>query len=178
MVTTLIKKSEPLIAIGVDPALRKDGFWACEINREAQTATFVGFAHLGYFVAYLNEIKKRMIITVENSNEQKNLFEKMQHTGVAGAIIVGKNIVVSHAATDIANTYSLIESSISPEQKGPKITDEKMFLSLVKSEGLTLINYKGLKTEQDKRDAFKLALISERRYKMEQSVGVVRYKEG
>jgi hypothetical protein len=47
--------------------------------------------------------------------------------------------------------------SVSPAEKGMKWSD-MITKSEAKNHGLELFNYKGLKSEQDKRDAFKLAL--------------------
>ncbi len=47
--------------------------------------------------------------------------------------------------------------SVSPAEKGTKWDNRTMQFSL-KESGYTVKNYKGLKGEQDKRDAYKLAL--------------------
>lgn len=152
--------------IGVDPALRKGGFWLCIICRIENTATFKGCKHLGEFVRILQDFEPAAIV-VENSNLQKNMFSRMQHTGVGGALDVGKNMGVSQAAADIADQYSQIPSGISPQSKGDKIKNEALFQSVVKANGLTLVGYKpGDGKGQDQRDALKLALIAEQQYKL------------
>lgn len=149
--------------IGVDPALRKDGFWVCIICRIENTATFKSCADLGEFVWMLVDLEPRGVI-VENSNLQKAFFN--QKAGLGGAIDVGKNMGISQSATDIARKFSQIEPGISPKQKGAKVTNDLIFRGILKANNLTPINYKGNKTEQDKRDALMLALICEQQCKI------------
>lgn len=148
--------------VGVDPALRKGGFWVCIICRIEHTATFKTCKHLGEFVRLLIDAAPAAVI-VENSNMQKKKFN--EKTGVGGALSVGKNMGVSQAATDIAQEFSAIPSGISPKQKGAKVVDERLFKSAVTAHGLTLVGYKkGTGMGQDQRDAFKLACIAEQQY--------------
>jgi len=150
--------------IGVDPALRANGFWVCVIDRILNTATFHPCKHLGEFVKLLNR-EMPIAVTVENSNMQKAVFDKK--SGVGGAISVGKNQGVSQAATDIAQEYSVIPAGISPKAKGAKIVNEAVFQGVVRSNLLTLVGYKpGESPGQDQRDALKLALICEQGYKL------------
>lgn len=152
--------------VGVDPALRKGGFWVCIICRVDNTATFKSCKHLGEFVRILQDAEPAAVI-VENSNLQKNVFSKMEHTGVGGALQIGKNMGVSQAATDIASQYSEIPTGISPEKKGAKVKNEALFLSIAKSNNLTLCNYKGGDgIGQDQRDAMMLGLIAEQQFKL------------
>jgi hypothetical protein len=150
--------------IGVDPAIRKGGFWMCIICRVDNTATFKTCKHLGEFVRILQDSDPAAVV-VENSNLQKRVFN--QGSGVGGAIDVGKNMGVSQAAADIADQYSEIPSGVSPKAKGAKIVNESLFQSVVKANGLTLVGYKtGDGHGQDQRDALKLALIAEQQYKL------------
>lgn len=150
--------------VGVDPALRKNGFWVCIICRIEQTATFKTCKHLGEFVRLLIDAAPAAVI-VENSNMQKKKFN--EKTGVGGALSVGKNMGVSQAATDIAQEFSAIPAGISPKQKGAKVVDERLFQSAVTAHGLTLVGYKkGTGMGQDQRDAFKLACIAEQQYRL------------
>lgn len=150
--------------IGVDPALRKGGFWVCIICRVDNTATFKSCKHLGEFVRILQDADPAAVI-VENSNLQKAVFDKS--AGVGGAISVGKNQGVSQAAADIANQYSEIPSGISPKQKGAKVTNDILFRGIAKSNNLTLCGYKGdIKAAQDQRDAMMLGLIAEQQFKL------------
>lgn len=152
--------------VGVDPALRKGGFWLCIICRVDNTATFKSCAHLGEFVRILQDCEPAAV-KVENSNLQKNIFRRMSHTGKGGALAVGKNMGISQAATDIADQYSEIPSGISPEKKGAKVKSHPLFHSICKSNDLTLCGYKGdIDDAQDQRDALMLALIAEQQYKL------------
>ena len=152
--------------VGVDPALRKGGFWLCIICRVDNTATFKSCKHLGEFVRILQDCEPAAVI-VENSNLQKNVFRRMQHTGVGGALDVGKNMGVSQAAADISDQYSAIPSGISPEGKGAKVVNETVFQGIVRANNLTLTKYKaGDGIGQDQRDALMLALIAEQQYKL------------
>jgi hypothetical protein len=152
--------------IGVDPALRKGGFWLCIICRVDNTATFVSCKHLGEYVRILQDANPVAVI-VENSNMQKNIFARNTHSGIGGAISVGKNMGVSQAATDIAQEYSEIPSGISPQNKGAKVTNEAVFQGIVRANDLTLTKYKaGNGIGQDQRDAIVLALRAEQAYKI------------
>lgn len=152
--------------IGVDPALRKGGFWVCIICRIEHTATFKTCRHLGEFVQLLIDANPAAVI-VENSNLQKNVFARNAHAGIGGALSVGKNMGVSQAAADIAQGFSCIPSGISPQQKGAKVVSEALFQSAVNAHGLTLVGYKkGTGIGQDQRDAFKLACIAEQQYRL------------
>lgn len=156
----------PTTFIGVDPALRAGGFWVCVICRVENIATFLPCKHLGEFVRIVHDANP-IAVLVENSNLQKNMFAKMAHTGVGGALSVGKNMGVSQAATDIASEYSQIPSGISPQEKGAKIVNESVFSSHVRANGLTLSGYKpGESPGQDQRDAFKIACICEQQYRL------------
>lgn len=150
--------------IGVDPALRKGGFWLCIICRVDNTATFKTCKHLGEFVRILQDASPAAVI-VENSNLQKPMFDKKGGVGIA--LSVGKNQGISQAASDIADQYSEIPSGISPKQKGAKVTNDVVFQGIVRSNGLTLTGYKGaIDAAQDQRDALMLALIAEQQYKL------------
>jgi len=150
--------------VGADPALRENGFWVCVICRIDNTATFKPIKNLGVFARLLQDVCPAAVC-VENSNLQKNVFAKMKHTGIGGALSVGKNMGVSQAATDIADEYSAIPSGISPQAKGMKITNETVFQGIARANNLTLHGYKpGQSPGQDMRDALKLALIAEQRY--------------
>jgi hypothetical protein len=157
--------------IGVDPSFRKGGFWACVIDRDTNTAEFIEVLDLGFFALMLMEHQPRHV-TVENSNLQSVSFDV---TGSAMVVVkkardVGKNMAISQCAADIAQKFTTIKADISPKQKGAKAQNEKVFQGIVRSQGLTLVNYKGLKGEQDKRDALMLALIAEQQWKLQSKI--------
>lgn len=146
--------------IGIDPAFRKNGFCAAIMNLDNLEVEFKIFKNSYIdFIFWLFEIKnnedcnENLIFAVENSNLQKKCWNK-------NPISVGKNQAISQITSDIIkvlfNKSKLYE--FSPLNKGNKIINEKVFKQL--SINWKLINYKGLKTEQDKRDAFKICILT------------------
>lgn len=149
--------------IGVDPAYRDGGFWVCEIR--GAIVAFYKMKGFIEFVKYIDELAENTIdvsICIENSNETNHTFisptirspsarEKISRD-------VGKNQAISQMSVDYCQ-YMLGSGvySVSPAEKGMKWTD-KIARSEAKNHGLELFLYKGLVSEQDKRDAFKLAL--------------------
>jgi hypothetical protein len=149
--------------IGVDPAYRKGGYWVCEIR--GAIVEFYKMKGFIEFVTYIDDLAEKAIdvsICIENSNETNHTFisstvrspaarEKMSRD-------VGKNQAISQMSVDYCN-YIIGQGiySVSPAEKGMKWSD-LITKAEAKNHGLELFNYKGLKSEQDKRDAFKLAL--------------------
>lgn len=162
---------KPNVFIGADPSFRKGGFWVCVLDRDMEKAIFLEMEHLGDFAFCLNEHQPRHVI-VENSNIQNQTFD------LTGGLLVvakksrdvGKNMAISQCAADIARKFTELKPDISPKQKGAKVENEKVFQGVVRSQGLTLVNYKGLKGEQDKRDALMLALIAEQQWKLQSKI--------
>jgi hypothetical protein len=71
---------------------------------------------------------------------------------------VGKNQAISQISVDYALLRMKIGVySVSPAEKGMKWNHYQALLA-ARDNGITLNGYKGLVTEQDKRDALKLAL--------------------
>ncbi len=162
---------KPNVFIGADPSFRKGGFWVCVLDRDIGKAEFVEMKDLEEFRDLLIEHQPRHVI-VENSNLQNHTFDL---TG--GALVaakksrdVGKNMAISQCAANIARKFTELKPDISPRQKGAKIENEKVFQGVVRSQGLTLINYKGLKGEQDKRDSLVLGLIAEQQWKLQNKI--------
>lgn len=157
------------VFIGVDPAFRAGGFWACEINRTAGTVRFVLFSNVLEWYDRLKSWERPPVvfIAVENSNEQNASFDM---TGTKAEVArkarnVGTNQAVSQLAVDAVRIVlgGGCVWSVSPEKKGAK-WDEKTAQAVAKSEGLEIPE----KTNQDQRDAFKLALMSEREFSARQ----------
>lgn len=149
--------------IGVDPAYREKGFWLCEINGDL--ACFYQIENFIDFVKYIDDLvdnKFDAYICIENSNETNHTFisPKVRNPAAREKISrdVGKNQAISQMSVDYCN-YMLGKGvySVSPAEKGMKWSD-KITKAEAKNHGLELFNYKGLVSEQDKRDAFKLAL--------------------
>jgi hypothetical protein len=158
----------PLVFIGVDPSFREGGFAVCVINRNDNTATMHIINRFMEYLKLLEQYSPAHVI-VENSNLQNATFDL---TGSVSVIArksrdVGKNMGISQCAADAAQLLCKYEVSISPLKKGAKIENEAIFQGLVRANGLKLVNYKGNKGEQDKRDALKLALIAEQQYKIQ-----------
>jgi hypothetical protein len=152
-----------IIYIGVDPAFRENGFYVCVLNDNIadfqQMKTFIDFVE---FIDKIADNNLEAFICIENSNETNHTFISPQiRSAPAREKIsrdVGKNQAVSQMSVDYAK-YRLIIGvySVSPAEKGTKWDNRTMQFSL-KESGYTVQNYKGLKGEQDKRDAYKLAL--------------------
>ena len=149
--------------IGVDPAYRENGFYVCVINDNI--ADFQKMKTFIDFVEFIDKIADNNIeasICIENSNETNHTFISPKVRSTAGrekiSRDVGKNQAVSQMSVDYAKyRLSIGVYSVSPAEKGTKWDNRTMQFSL-KESGYTVQNYKGLKGEQDKRDAYKLAL--------------------
>lgn len=159
----------PGVFMGVDPALRENGFWVAVLDRNENKITFHPIKHLGKFVKLLNDVRPCAVF-VENSNLEKRIYKvKDKHGNLkdGNQIAVGKNMGVSQSAADIADEYSAFPSGISPTQKGAKITNEPIFLGILKSNGIQPVGYKaGTGAAQDQRDAAKLAIICEQQFNL------------
>lgn len=159
----------PGVFMGVDPALRENGFWVAVLDRNENTIVFHPIKHLGKFVKLLNDVRPCAVF-VENSNLEKRIYKvKDKHGNLkdGNQIAVGKNMGVSQSAADIADEYSAFPSGISPTQKGAKITNEVIFLGILKANGVKPVGYKaGTGAAQDQRDAAKLAIICEQQFNL------------
>lgn len=149
--------------IGVDPAYRDGGFYVCEINGSMACFYLMkGFIEFVKYIDGLIELNVDAYICIENSNETNHTFISPKVKSRAGrekiSRDVGKNQAVSQMSVDYCN-YALGHGvySVSPAEKGIKWSD-LITKAEAKNHDLELFNYKGLKSEQDKRDAFKLAL--------------------
>lgn len=149
--------------IGVDPAYREGGYWVCEIR--GAIVTFYKMKGFIEFVKYIDDLAMKKIdvsICIENSNETNHTFISPKVRSLAArekiSRDVGKNQAISQMSVDYCQ-YIIGTGiySVSPAEKGIKWSDI-ITKAEAKNNGLELFNYKGLKSEQDKRDAFKLAL--------------------
>lgn len=152
------------ITIGIDPAFRKNGFGVCVIDEtgEAQGYQFRGLLE---FIRWVDSqcFHDRVIVGIENSNMINATFDMK---GTKGAIArksrnVGANQAASQYTVDFCRWFfgpgKVFE--ISPKDKGGKY-DQKTFQQVVKQEGHTIFG----KWNQDKRDAYKLALIAKKKF--------------
>ena len=150
--------------IGIDPAFRAGGFSMCIINTNTNNVHFTTFkkGFLGFAWWFANDSPdvEKALFCVENSNLTRATFDTRGNKLVVArkSRNVGKNQAISQNTADLIRTiYALID--LSPSQKGGKWTAEQ-FKQVVKDEGHTVI--KG-RTNQDERDAYKLALIALKR---------------
>lgn len=155
--------------IGVDPAYRKGGFYACIIIGDLVTFKKIDdFIDFVKFVDHVSDTGIESIFCIENSNETNHTFiGKSVRSPAAREKIsrdVGKNQAVSQMSVDYAlyrlqyNVYS-----VSPADKGMKLTN-KMVDLMFNAFGQRVKNYKGNIGEQDKRDAYKLAMMAKEKF--------------
>lgn len=154
--------------IGIDPSFRKNGFAICIIGGlEAEFLTFNGFL---IFCEWLHRYKKvneqedaniKTFFCIENSNLQALSFDMRGNVSVAckKSRDVGKNQAISQCTVDICTMLfgkdHVLE--LSALQKGAKQSD-LIVRSYAETKKIKLMNYKGKIGEQDKRDAFMLAM--------------------
>jgi hypothetical protein len=151
--------------IGVDPAFRKNGFAICIIDNKDKSIDFKVFTTFVDFFGWLiNDSPDEAFFCVENSNLQQVCFRK----GQKAAMNAGKNMAVSQLTCDAleAKYTKQYVLGISPKEKGAKITDIKAFDYLLEDHKFTVFNYNSLVSEQDKRDAYQLAYIGMKRFRM------------
>jgi len=154
--------------IGVDPAYRKDGFYICIIlNDMVIFKKIIDFIDYVKYIDLVVESGLDTVIAIENSNETNHTFiaPSIRKPAAREKISrdVGKNQAISQMAVDYA-LYKLKTNifSISPAEKGVKLSNayvEAMF----RQYNQIVTNYKGKEGEQDKRDAYKLAMQAKSR---------------
>lgn len=148
------------MVVGIDPAFRKDGFWVCEIEANS-LISFIKMNTFLDFLDYVSKLQAKTPVMVENSNLDNVTFLTHVNKNVAAKMSrnVGTNQAVSQMTVDVCRHFNMDIYEIAPSKKGKKWTDDE-FRAVVKSEKHILPkDYKGNKGEQDKRDAYKLALM-------------------
>lgn len=149
-----------MVIIGVDPAYRKKGFGVCILDITKNSVSFVNITGFIDFMLFVDSIDYECIFSVENSNMQNTSFDLSGNKNEIArkSRNVGMNQAISQLVCDYINykKYDLIE--ISPKRKGSKWTDNIIQMMFKKHD--KIYNYKGLITEQDKRDAYKIALFA------------------
>lgn len=146
--------------LGIDPAFRKTGFAAVIINGAGEVAAyqFTGFLDFMQWVDG-REWPNSLVVCIENSNLQNTSFDISGTKGVVAR--KGRNVGANQAASQYTVDYCCYKFGanrvleVSPKKKGKK-WNQKEFQAVVKQEGHTLC---GERWNQDKRDAYKLALI-------------------
>ncbi len=158
----MIKQKQGMNYIGIDPSFRKGGFAVCVIDEDSTASFRIMKGGLLEFISWvLHDAPDNAIVVVENSNLQNITFDMSGTKGVIAA--KSRNVGANQAASEY--TYQMCKfrykgnaHQISPKDKGKKKDDATIRL-MARSNGHTLLNYKGLASEQDKRDAYALAVI-------------------
>jgi hypothetical protein len=155
--------------IGVDPAFRMAGFYICQITNF--DVEFIRIDQFIDFIAYIDNLSDTGIecyICIENSNLTNTTFigrgvKNMSHRESISRK-VGKNQAISQMAVDYSK-YRLKYGvySVSPAEKGTKWEPEIMD-RVMKSQNHSAKNFKNNKSDQDKRDAYKLACMAQTYY--------------
>jgi len=152
------------VFIGVDPAFRAGGFWACILDMSDKTAAFKCFSDVLEFHDWLRSGNSPLscFVCVENSNMQNKTFDM---SGKAAEVArksrnAGCNMAVSELAYQSAVRRFGKDRAyqVSPKDKGAKYTAAQMG-AVLRSDGVTVIT-KG--DNQDCRDAYKIACIARR----------------
>lgn len=171
--------------IGIDPAFRRNGFSMSIIDLSDKTVYFKTFkdGFLDFCGWFLHESPEVALFCVENSNKTKATFwthkDAKTKTLLTGSQArnnrraiklsinevakisrgVGKNMASSQYVVDLLKTkYPVV--NLSPKEKGAKWLKHTTAAAVMRAEGLTP-NKKT--TNQDDRDALKLALIAKQR---------------
>lgn len=156
--------------IGIDPAFRRAGF-AIAIEDSSRELNFKVFKNgfEDFFFFMLHDAPPNCFVGVENSNLQNVTFNPK--AGPKQHRSVGKNMAVSQMTVDFCRTL-LGEDRVfefSPKEKGAKIINIKFFSSLLQSQKYKRVdNYKGNKTEQDKRDAWAILQLTKKKCRLTQ----------
>lgn len=156
--------------IGIDPSFRKKGFAICIIGGgEADFKIFDGFIQFAAWIKILKESNKifpdvrlNFNFCIENSNLTNATFDMRGSKQLIAKVSrdAGKNQAISQITVDYCRLMFDAENvtELSPLQKGNKIENDVIFRAIAKDAGIVLTNYKGQVGEQDKRDAFMMAL--------------------
>ncbi len=151
------------IYIGVDPAFRRDGFRACVVDYADRTVRFLAFDSVLHWHDWLRSedapLPEINLVTViiENSYLQNQNFDL---TGSRSEIArKGRNVGTNQAVSQLAYQSAIGRYGkrnvfeVSPRKKGAKWTDVQA-KTVAMGEGLLLS-----RSNQDERDAFKLAMM-------------------
>ncbi len=139
----------------------------CVIDTTGE-ARFTVFKGLLQFIGWaLHEAPSEAVVTVENSNLTNATFDMSgdKKEVARKSRNVGANQAASQYTYDVCKfVFGSNAHEVSPLQKGAK-RDDKTVRYLAKANGHQLTNYKGIDSEQDKRDAYCLALISKDKHR-------------
>ena len=118
-----------MVVIGIDPAIRKNGFALCFYDTENKTVNFLIMDFVD-FIIYTESLKKYdvynfrdYVFAVENSNLQNLSFDMKGNKGVLArkSRNVGMNQAVSQLTCDLLKRRGFEVVEISPKQKGAKL---------------------------------------------------------
>lgn len=148
-----------MIYVGIDPAFRQGGFAVCILYDGASDLTFKTFKNgLPDFLDWLfADAPSGATWAIENSNLQKVLFSRLATK--KQAMDVGKNMAASVYTSELIRRHdtTAVVIDVSPKDKGTKLT-HAAYVQVSRQSGIEPMNG----TNQDQRDAFKLALIARR----------------
>jgi hypothetical protein len=149
-----------MIYIGIDPAFRRNGFALAMI--QDKTISYIQFkgGFIDFYCWLVDDAPRpeKCIICVENSNLTNKSFDMRGSRLVVArkSRDVGKNQATSQYVVDILKEWGYRVIDMSPKNKGGKWSSISLE-RVLKSEG---ISQSEKRTNQDKRDAAKLALIA------------------
>lgn len=158
------------VYIGVDPAFRKGGFWACILDYSDRSVRFLRFDDLLEWHDWLrsDDAPRTAYVVIENSNAQNRSFDV---TGTRRHVArKARNVGTNQGVSQLAYLSALrhfgdhCAFSVTPRQKGQKWTPEQ-YAQVLKSEGITTPK----RTNQDQRDALKLAFMAVKLSKIKNS---------
>ena len=178
------------IYVGVDPAFRKNGFWAAILDAEKRM-TFKAFDLLTWHDWLRSDDAPAVcFLMVENSNLDNQTYKRHLTGTIGEKLRKSRNVGANQSVSELAYISALrrygprFAFEISPEAKGQKITDQRVFEGLMRQEGITFPpgEFDKKESAQDKRDAAKLAVIMRRKVKLERLLEindpVVHYNPG
>lgn len=151
------------VVIGIDPAFRKNGFAAAFIDLTDNTLRVKRYKGVTTFLRFVMSEdappKEGTLFIVENSNLQNVSFDKRGNKMELSrkSRNVGANQAVSQITVDFLEEEGYEVYGVSPRNKGGKL-DHAMVKMLLKQEGIECPK----RTNQDQRDAIKLALLYKR----------------
>ena len=151
--------------VGIDPAFRINGFAMAIIDSKTKTVVYsqfkAGFIDFSKWAIQNQQMFDKTLICVENSNLMNRTFDMRGSKLVIArkSRDVGKNQAISQNVVDLCQSLGFSVIEMSPKGKGNK-WNHSTLEQVLNDEGLKPeVN----KTNQDKRDACKLALIAYKR---------------
>jgi len=162
------------VYVGVDPAFRKGGFWACVIDMTDKTVAFREFADVLQWHDWIRspDAPEECFVCVENSNMQDVTFAYGMVGNKSQVARTSRNVGANQAVSELTYRSAVARYGshrvfqVSPEQKGRKYSPDQ-FAAVIRHDGVLLP--KG-GNNQDQRDAYKLAAIARQKAIMNRSL--------